>query len=281
MWNSERFHEEEKFEFLEKAYTRATEILERDRIKLDELSDLYGADTIARDEAYVAKREREFAASMSDAERQQLKLATVFEAILHEQGEQSNWFGEAAVTIKTSKLDDIANGVDEIVEFEEDEKSPSYLALAVDATYSTFPDHKLQKIKEEIDRGELAKIKYAVIENTGFRGELNKVPRVVIGVSARTVNQLAELWLSKNTKELAKHPVQIQILEEVLMQCKAFGKYAESKGQLEIARKYENTQAIIEGVMNEKKEKRIVSDSGERDDVFVSLEIALKETIKK
>lgn len=280
MRQSEAFHQTEKNEFLEKAYKRAVEIIERDRIKTEELADLYGSETIARDNAYVTQREQTFKASMNPMELQQLKLATVFEAILHEHGEQSNWFGETAVTIKTSSFDDIANGVDEIIEFEEKATSPSYLALAVDATYSTFPDHKLQKIKEEIDRGELAQVKYAVIENIGFRGELNKVPRVVIGMSARTVNELAELWLSKDTKGLANHPVQIQILEEVLMQAQAFRKYAESKGQSEIARKYEKTEAIIKSVIEQKKTQKGFVDSGRRDDVFVSLEVALSHTLR-
>jgi len=280
MRQSETFHSAEKNQFLEKAYKKALEIIERDRIKTDELADLYGAETIARDNAYVKKREEEFEISLSDADRQQRKLAAVFEAILHEHGEQSNWFGEAAVTIKTSRFDDIVNGVDEIVEFEEKATSPSYLALAVDATYSTFPDHKLIKIKEEINKGELAQIKYAVAENTGFRGELNKVPRVVIGVSSRTVNELAELWLSKDNKVLANHPVQMQILEEVLMQAKAFAKYAENIGQPEIARKYEKTQAIITGVIEKKKNQQGFSDSGKRDDVFVSLEVALSHAMR-
>ncbi|OGI94748.1 hypothetical protein A3A03_03590 [Candidatus Nomurabacteria bacterium RIFCSPLOWO2_01_FULL_40_18] len=218
---------------------------------------------------------------MNPEGRKDLKLATVFEAILHEHGEQSNWFGETAVTIKTSRFDDIANGVDEIVEFEEQESSPSYLALAVDATYSTFPDHKLQKIKAEINEGELAQIKYAVVENIGFRGELKKVPKVVVGVSARTVNELVELWLSKDNKALANHPVQMQILEEVLMQAQAFAKYAESKGHHEIARKYEKTQAIIEGVIEQKKNQIGFSDSGKRDDVFTSLEVGLSHAMRE
>lgn len=281
MRQSETFHNTEQNEFIEKAYKKAVEVIERDRIKTTEFTDLYGPDTIARDNEYITERKKKFETPMNSEEQKQLKLAIIFEAILHEHGEQSDWFGEAAFTIKTSLFDDIANGVDEIVEFEEEETSPSYLALAVDATYSKFSGQKLRRIKEEIDRGVLAQIKYAVVEKTGFRGELKKVPRVVIGVSAGTVINLAELWISKgNDKMFANHPVQMQILEEVLMQAKYFAKYAESQGQPDIARKYQKMQFVIDGVITKKKTQKGFHDNGKRDDVFISLEVALRNIMQ-
>jgi len=47
MRQSETFHTAEKNEVLEKAYKKALEIIERDRIKTEEFADLYGAETIA------------------------------------------------------------------------------------------------------------------------------------------------------------------------------------------------------------------------------------------
>ncbi len=280
MYENKSFRQLEERDFLKKAFKKATGTIEQDRIKIEDLNDLYGTKTIEADKVYVEKREKQFKDDMNDENRRNSELATVFEAILYEHGEQSDWFGKSAITMKTSKFDDIANGVDEIVEFIK-ETSSSYLALAVDATYSVkFSESKLQKIKEEIDRGKLATVKYAILEKTGFRGELTRVPRIVIGVSARTVKELGELWLSKNNKALANHPVQMQILEEILMQARVFGKYAESTGKIEIAKKYKNIEMIIKDVITEKIKQNSSLAKGDRDDVFRSLEMALHHITK-
>jgi len=278
MYNSPEFHREEQNELVARAFEKAIEILAQDQIQLDDFNDLYGDDKIAQDKAYVKKRKADFEAVLQPADREHLKLATIFEAILHQHGEQSNWFGEAAITIKASEFDDIAHGVDEIVEFEE-EKSRSYLALAIDATYSQFTDRKLNKIKDEIDRGELTRIKYAVLEGGDTRAELNRVPRVIVGVSPQTILQLSELWLSGKNSELAIHPVQLQILESILMQAKIFGEYADSIGKPEIAKKYLQIIAILEPIFQKKQTD--LNDTGKRDDVAVAIDLGLNRFRKE
>ncbi len=271
---SKEFYQNERREMLFKAYQKAQELLARDEILLDDFVDLYGEENVSRDRKYVADREEGFKVGSNDQEAEHLQLAVIFEAILHEHGEQSNWFGSTATTVKASRFDDIAHGVDEIVEFTEDD-SISFLALAVDATYSQFTDKKLSRIKDEIDRGELTKIKYAVAEQNNFRGELTKVPRVIVGVSAETIYELAELWLSNRNKDLAEHPVQFQIVEEIIEQCEVFGKYAQNIGKPEIAQKYERTRAIVQAVMDEK--KKGLHDTGKRDDVSVALTMGMRD----
>lgn len=272
MRQSPEFRKEEIESLVNKAFERANGLLNQDEINPEDFKDLYDSATIDKDLEYVTTLEAKFDKQMSQSERDHIRLAKVFEAILHEHGEQSNWFGDSAVTIKTSRFDDIMNGVDEVVEFEEPE-STSYLALAVDATYSVFTEKKLKRIEDEIGRGELAKIKYAVFENTGFRGELTKVPRVIVGVSSKTIQELAELWLSGRNQDLARHPVQFQILESIIIQCEAFSKYASSKDQTEVAKKYEHAGNIVRRIMEEK--KKVLRDSGARDDVFVALDLGL------
>ena len=49
----------------------------------------------------------------------------------------NNWLGPEATAIKSSRYDDIKNGVDNIVEFHKEEDfSSSHLALAIDETFS-------------------------------------------------------------------------------------------------------------------------------------------------
>src|SRR3989344_6211954 len=103
-------------------YEKATKEIEIDRINPDDFIDLYDTE---KDKKYVAEMEQKFAKNSSPDKQESLKLATIFEAIVHQHAELSDWLGPNASTIKTSKYDDIKNGVDSIVEIKEGEKSAS------------------------------------------------------------------------------------------------------------------------------------------------------------
>ena len=96
------------------------------------------------------------------------------------------------------------------------------MALAIDETFSHDVDEKFKRIKEEIKRGELTQIKYFISERLNIRGELSKIPRVVIGIDAKQQKEIGELWLEKNNKDLAKHSTQFIILEEILLAIRSF-----------------------------------------------------------
>ncbi len=78
---------------------------------------------------------------------------------------------------------------------------------------------KFNCIKKEIEEGKLARIKYFVSEHMNIRGELKKVPRLVIGADRETVKELGELWINRDNKALEKHPIQFTLLKEILLQC--------------------------------------------------------------
>ncbi|MBI5732466.1 hypothetical protein HY967_00705 [Candidatus Jorgensenbacteria bacterium] len=258
---------------VDQAYQAAKRTLEKEAIQPGQFIDLYNKDSIESDETHVKKMEIVFAKTGGPEQEKVQKLATIFEATIHEHAEQSEWFGPDAFTIKTSRYDDIQNGVDSIAEFRENEMSASYLGLAIDVTMSAEMGKKFERIRQEIERGELAKIKYFHSEHMNIRGELTKVPRVVIGATAQTIKQLAELSLEKNMKALANHPIQFQILEEMMAQLEAFKKYAEGVNKSELASIYEKTHALVKKIYKEKKET--VRDNGERDNALDSIHVNL------
>lgn len=135
---------------------------------------------IKEDLAYVEESEKHFVRNdKTEPEKLEArKLGAIFERILHEQAEMGDWLGPNAVTIKTSKFDDYKNGVDDVVEFQEEELEASYLALGIDATIGGDSVSKFRRIKEEIDAGQLGGIKYFYSEHTGIKGRLPNVPRV-------------------------------------------------------------------------------------------------------
>ena len=103
---------------------------------------------------------------------------------------------------------------------------------------------KIERIKKEILGGKLTTIKYFYSEDSNIRGQLMKVPRVLIGADIATVKELAALWLkTKKPKDnlearqglqaLASHRIQFQILEEIKAQLEYFIEFAqENKGEI-------------------------------------------------
>lgn len=270
------FEQSENNILIDKAFAKAESLFEEDSIKIDDFAD-YGEENIKRDKEYVEDRKKKFAKELTPGKEYFKKLATVFEAIVHDQSEQGEWLGHNATTIKTTDYDDIANGVDSIVEFRE-EHSASHLAMAIDATFNQDTGKKFDRIKNEIKKGELATIKYFHSEHLGIKGRKSNIPRVVVGTDIKTIKELSELWLGKgkeNILALANHPIQLQILEEMLLQFETFKNYAQKVNQPEIAAIYEKTHKIVKEIYSEKK-KAIKTTDLRHDDVFESIKIYLE-----
>ena len=235
---------------IKKAYERARTYVHETEIQPEQFRDLYGKDVVDDDTAYVAEMEEKFTHEGEPSEVK--KLATIFEALLHERIAYGKWLGSESSSQKTSRYDDIFNGVDEVVETEVHEAATSYLGLTLDATLGSA-DAKFKRIKREIDAGELSKVKYFRSKKGEFRGELSRVPRVVIATDAKTVLELATLWLNKDYKTLNEHPFQHQMLEEILLQLGHFETYARERGDTAIATTFARSRAVIEVIQKSKK----------------------------
>lgn len=239
---------------LGRAYERAEKALQQDVIDMEQFEDLYGQKQVERDRAYVEDRKTRFERDNSPEEKDRKRLATIFEAIMHEQIELSDWLGPEAHTVKTCEFDDIANGVDEIVEVRKEEEGPTRLALAIDVTFNAQVERKMQRIcDEDIGKERLARVKYFYSEEEpDFRGELSNVPRVVVGIGREAVRELAELWMQGEKQALARHPVQWAILEEIQLQVHAFRDYAAAQDKSIAARAYERAARIVDRIVQEK-----------------------------
>ena len=142
----------EQMDIYNKAYERAQAVLEKERIDPEKFRD-YDKDMIARDKEYVLKREAQFKMRATPESQKTKKIATVLEAIIHEQTELSDWLGPDASTVSTSRYDDIANGTDTIVRFQREDEADAHLGLAIDVTFSPDIREKLDGVKEDIKHG--------------------------------------------------------------------------------------------------------------------------------
>ena len=226
---------------------------------------------IDEDLEYVRDKEQTFEREDTPEKREQKKFAKILEAMLNELIELYDWLGPNATIITTSDFDDIKNGVDMVAEFrDEEEQSASHLALAVDVTFASEIGKKIDRIKREIERGEMASIRYFESEFLESKGELPNIPRVVIGIDTDTITNLGALWLAEDKKALAVHEMQKVILVEIRMQLEVFAKYARTKGQEKIAATYDATREVIEGILEEK--KGVLAKAPVRDRVFGAIQ---------
>jgi hypothetical protein len=256
---------------IDRAFAKASKMLKKEAIKPEKFigEKGYFEDEIKADKIYVEEKEAAFLRGNSPEQTEAIKLATIFEAIIHEHAELSEWFGPDAFTVKTSRFDDIRNGVDSVVEFPENEATPTYLALAIDITFSADTEAKFEKIRKEIEEEKLAEVKYFTSEHTPPR-RLQKVPHAVIGAESRTVKELSDLWLEDNKKALAAHPIQFQILEEIMTQFECFAAYAEKVHKPEIAGIFRDELEIVKKIYSQK--IGALKDNGDRDEVCFALE---------
>jgi hypothetical protein len=228
-------------------HKKAESIISNKRISEKDFIEPYGESNVMADLARVTEIESKFVAKETD------KISDIFEALVVWNGEQSNWLGENAVTIQTSRYDDVINGVDAVIEFQGREpRTASYLGLAADVTFSMSAVDKFDKLRGQIENGELSKVKYFHSSHMSLHGQLSNLPEVVIGVEGRMVLELGELWLERQHGVLAEHKVQIMLLKQIREQLITFAMYAESLGKDDIANIYKERLLIIEDILNKK-----------------------------
>lgn len=237
---------------IDRMHGRALEVIEDSRIKEEDFTNYYGELDVEKDIKEVDRLEKEFSKTSSQESSEMKKVADIFEALVLQHGELSNWFGESATTVKTSKFDDYVNGVDLLVEFGGEEDETSHLGLAADVTFTSDTTKKFDRLRSQIDAGELAEVRYFHSDSLDTYEVLSKLPEVIIGAEKRTVMELAELWAERQNKELAEHRIQIMILEQMKEQLETFAMYAESLGKTDVSDIYRQRLSVVEGVLKEK-----------------------------
>lgn len=290
----------------EEVFRRLVPKFKDSRINMDEFEGVYTKEEIERDKKNIEMKKAFFENQDSPYHQR----AQILEALLAEQIELSEWFGEDAMTIIPAEYDDFHHGVDLATEFQHDD-TLQYLALGVDVTTSKIQIMtKLTLIKSKLEKGELTEMKYFTSERLpDFHGRMANIPSIVIGVDARTINELADLWLtidkSKNPttgtnsidqeelreqareaqKKLARHRTQVLLLKEIELQLEAFVQYVnrtkekDSKNKKaldEALSKFETSLSLVRKILADKKISKDDERLNESDDVFLAIKANLE-----
>jgi len=209
----------------------------------------------------------------TEYQKEAYRLAEIFEAILLEEGEESGWLGEGVKIQKTSDYDDIKNHVDLVAEWHG--RHAHTLGLAVDVTFGASTlDGKCERLKDDIDKGRLGRMKYAHKEQTG-------IPRVIIGMSKETVKELMDLWLDEDLAALKNHPIQRVLLEQILSQLQTISAYARASGNEHMAGAYERSIMVVRNLSQSKMD--IPLDSMQNDSVSqgINRQLTKRFTVQK
>jgi len=262
----------------------AGRILQRHSPDPRTFADIYASEEIERDLAALAEREQSFVQT-SEAEKHLLEMSQVLEAIIFEQSRVNKWFGDAAL-VKTSRFDDVKNGVDVVVEFppQADDASAEHMAVAIDVTFNENVEReKLGRILAQIDSGDLAHVKY--LHSPFVHGAI-EAPEIILGVDRAHVQQLAEEWAENidahTSKGFVEHPVRTMLIMQVLEQCRALSAYAAHKGNTKAAQQYARVGELFTASLTRSGWKRKNIDPlYETDEVHHGLMRALARLPKK
>ncbi len=245
---------QEQEKLFEAAYLKAVDLLSGERIDMDKFKDLYGDKIITKDMNEVKKMQDRYEKTDTPERKKMQKYAVVFEAIVHDMIDMNGWLGDNAMAKKASLYDDLKNGVDEIIKFTEPKTSAtSYLALGVDVTFGNDIIKKMDRIKTQIEKGDMGVIKYLLTNN--YRGEMRNVPRVVIGADMKNLEEITKLWLDGKRRALAQHQVKLIILDQMIIQLMNFSRYAENVGQHLIADSFNRVLKIVEKIYDKESEE--------------------------
>ena len=277
-------------------------------INPDTFTDKYSPEKIANDKKYVRERKQQF----QEQESESTKKAQILEVIMAEQIELSDWFGSDTLTIIPAEYDDLHHGIDMLVEFtQEPEESGDleYLVLGVDVTSSAYNlDKKLAIIKDGIQKETLAQMTYFDSErNKKAKGLKFNIPKVVIGIERKAIQELSELWLEvhqakinsndqslspesrKSQKErarsalraLAEHRVRYLILEEIKLQLETYLSFARKLDKTNVITQLELILAIVDSLLEQKKISGEDEDKNKNDFIFKALITELEIAFSK
>jgi hypothetical protein len=244
------------------------------RLREEDFIGTYQEKSVREDLEYVARRKREHETYGTLQRQEQKEVATMFEEEVLLNTKYAGWMGKDATAVQASEYDDFHNGVDMIVEWREG-NSQSHLGLAADVTFSSDRSviaNKFAILRDQINRGTLAEVKYYQSSTTGRRGPLFKLPEVVIGVSEAKVLELKRLRKEKQMRALAEHKAGILILIQIEAQLEVFARYAREVDQPSPARIYSERLKIIRGILEETREAVAKIKNGQETDP-VHLEI--------
>lgn len=218
--------------------------------------------------AYVERRKADFAARDGEIKDIELgltqgdlrKLAEILEYQIIKGVNIDEWIPHFKA-IKTSEYDDIANGIDVILEFIRGTQA-GHFGLAVDVSFSKSVDYKFDGIRDEIlafdgEENVLGKAVYFKSPATGYKGSLTGIPRVVAALDISVMQDLAKKSKSKSAGQMAR----LSVMSSIERQLLTFHNFA-VEHKPECAPNYERAYNLIRAINGLMETDKLLEESG-------------------
>ncbi len=285
----------------------------QERIKETDFKDIYGDGAIAHDRGVVdilreyfktgkeerlkelkknTENDRDFELKKEYYERQD-KLAHALELVFAKYGSEYFFLGFDAQMSLTSEFDDYINGLDVVVEFEnenagnEDGAKAEYIGIAVDACTALHKEGVIKKyqnnLRSLLDNHPGKELKYYRSPNTGQKlGHIDYVIPLIIGLDRDNVERLVDMIgsfedmeevingmknngqdpgpermsnLARTEEEIKEHWCQAAFLEQIESQLQGY--LQDLKGTNVKAQ--EKIQKVLEKIQKARNEKKHIS----------------------
>jgi pterin-4a-carbinolamine dehydratase len=255
---SEVFKEAREREIMLPAYEKATKLLARESIKPEMFDGTYQEELMARHARYVEEHEASFALSRQTNEgwaRAEI-FGKTLEGILHDQVNKGV-YGEDVRGISTAPYDDIHAGVDEVLE-RYGEDGSTYIGCALDMTFGN-PQKKIDGICEDIKKNKLKDVFYYESpfgDPPLIHGKLQGIPKVVIGMDAPHLVNLAQQWIDGDQEIIQNNQLFLNFLRQIQVQAEVYQDLAKKFHQPEIAARYQKVHSAITKLYREQKTQR-------------------------
>lgn len=158
------------------------------------IDDPYKAEEVKRDLDYVTRRE-------ASIKKQRHDRALLGEAVLYYLMGRKNLLGKQIEAIPGTRYDDLANGIDMVLEIAGGEKP---LWLAVDTTVGN-PDvvgAKIEKIEEDLRQERLGEVKYFQSETKPEYKQRIKIPKIVLSLNRVDLSETAAMLCAGGTNKI-------------------------------------------------------------------------------
>lgn len=210
---------------LDLAYAQALGLIEQDSVKMGD---------VPKGPEVQHKHARELANKNAIIERERTespekdrdyKYGRVLEAIVHDAVSRAQVFGKETASIPASEYDDKINGVDELKEFKRAHGTYEYLALAIDTTHGAGSGmtSKFNDLRRRKNEGMTTRIDYLKSDQNPEKKELDSVPRVIVGMDRKHLDELIGTWLNADYEAIEKHPGFTMILQQAAGELEIFG----------------------------------------------------------
>ncbi len=215
-------------------------------------ADVFDAKEIERDTRELTRVKDKIAQELDhlnflerDKIEQGKRRSDALEIIVGDQVELNDWFGPNAILARTTEYDDFFNGVDAVVEFSVDEEeNPERIALGIDASMKADMATVERKVSRNIEKvvggRPPAEVKYFESQAADFKGRLEAIVPVVIGMDGEDCDRLMGLYAQliklkrqertetikaltrEKMLEMQNHPAQRVFLEEMRLQLEMY-----------------------------------------------------------